>query len=148
MIGYEFDDGGREAAGYRGSARDCAARALAIASGADYRDCYAALAEANARYEANGRRSARNGIDRRASDRVKKAFGFTKVKLPKGPRPTYTEAYERYGDCMVTTTRHICAIIDGTLRDTFDGRTYHWVDDLEGVDEWRERKAMSVWVKA
>ena len=77
------------------------------------------------------------------------------MKLAKGPKPTYTEAYRKYGDCIVGTTRHVCAIVDGELRDTFDGRTYEWGDTVtykDGVTTvdpggTRERKAQSVWVQ-
>jgi hypothetical protein len=41
---YVYDDGGRAAAGYRGHAGDCVARAVAIASQRPYAEVYAALA--------------------------------------------------------------------------------------------------------
>ena len=56
-------------------------------------------------------------------------------------RLTYTEAHRKHGDCIVGTTKHKAALVDGALRDTFDGRTYEW--DVET----RERKAQSVWVR-
>ena len=56
----------------------------------------------------------------------------------------WSEAHERWGDCVVTTTKHSAAVVGGALRDTFDGRTYDWKAD-DGAIETRERKAMSVW---
>lgn len=144
MIGYEHDDGGRIAAGYKGEAGDCVTRALAILTGKPYRELYRELARAQ--QSVTGTRSARNGISSKAYQKVYAAHGLTKVKLPKGPRPTYTEAHRRYGNCIVSTTRHVCALVDGKLRDIFDGRTYLWDNGL--YDEERERKAMSVWVAA
>jgi len=41
--GFVYDDGGRAAAGFKGSAGDCVARAIAIASGRPYREVYDAL---------------------------------------------------------------------------------------------------------
>ena len=35
MIDYRYDDGGREAAGYRGKTGDCVVRAIAICTGED-----------------------------------------------------------------------------------------------------------------
>lgn len=143
MIGYVPDDGGRKAAGYSGKAGDCVARALAIVLDArdEYRALYRELADGEA---AIGKpRSARNGVSKKVYPKVFARHGLAKVKLPSGGRPTYSEAYERYGDCIVSTARHVAAITGGALRDTFDGRTYEWRD--EGT---RERKAMSVWVKA
>lgn len=141
MIDYQYDDGGRAAAGYEGKARDCVARALAIVTGRPYAECYSALAEANAARK--GVRSARNAIDKRDRDRVFAAFGLRKAALGRGGRPTYTEAHAEHGDCIVSTARHVCAIKGGALRDTFDGRVYDYPDLGR-----RERKAMSVWTRA
>ena len=173
MIDFTNDDGGRLDAGYRGDAGDCVVRALTIITGEDYRDIYREIARANQRHE--GKRSARNGVKPKVYLPVFAAHGLRKVSLPKGPRPTYTEAWERYGDCIVSTSRHVAAIIGGALRDTFDGRTYEraravcsecrdpdailcgsgWAKcsgcGVTGyvcwVNERHERKAQSVWVR-
>ncbi|MDE2802240.1 MAG: hypothetical protein OXK21_05110 [Chloroflexota bacterium] len=155
MIGYRYDDGGRAAAGYRGKTGDCVVRAIAICADDDYRAVYLTMAEhmksngyaasgnAYATRERNRKAPRRRGqlTARRVQDRVLEAYGFTKVRLPRGERPSYTEAHRRYGDCIVGTTKHLAAIVDGALRDTFDGRTYEW--DVET----RERKAQSVWAR-
>ena len=152
MIGYQYHDGGRSEAGYRGEANDCVARALSIMTGESYQQVYLELARAN---KASGKaRSARNPIRNEVWQPVYESYGLRKVKLPPGKRPTYSEAYERHGDCIVKTTKHVAAIVDGHLRDTFDGRTYEWGDTLvhkNGVTTLepagtRERKAQSVWV--
>ena len=149
MIGYKYDDGGRQKAGYKGNAGDCVCRALAIASAVGYQRIYDELSQANK--ELIGKRSARNGVSIKAYGPVYERHGFIKIKLPKGPRPTFTEAFRKYGDCIVHTTKHICAIVDGNLRDTFDGRTYEWAETMySGFDfgvETRERKATSIWVR-
>ena len=154
MIGYQYNDGGREAAGFRGKASDCVVRALAIMTGCDYRLAYDELAEANKQTESRMRkprknligRSANKGVYKKAHPKVFEEFGLRKVTLKKGSRPTYSEAYEIYGDCIVSTTKHVCAIIDGKLNDTFDGRVYD--GRAIGLDEYMERKAMSVWVNS
>ena len=138
MLGFHYDDGGRAASGRKGNANDCTVRALAIISQRPYAECYKLLATHNQRY--GGVKSARNSVDKRAMDKAYKLAGLRKVKLPAGPKPTYTEAYERYGDCLVTTSHHIAALIAGNLRDTHDGRYYDWDGEI------RERKAASVWV--
>ena len=40
MTTYQYNDGGREAAGFKGKAGDCVVRAIAIASGRDYATVY------------------------------------------------------------------------------------------------------------
>ena len=155
MIDYRYDDGGRADAGYRGKTGDCVVRAIAISASEDYRAVYRTMAEHMKRngYSASGNAYATRERNRKAprrrgqlsargvQDGVLEAYGFRKVRLPSGERPTFTEAHRRYGDCIVGTTKHVAAITDGALRDTFDGRTYEW------EVETRERKAQSVWVR-
>ena len=61
-----YDDGGRADTGRKGNAGDCVCRSIAIASGLDYDEVYAVLANGNANQRAGkaGKRSrsARNGI--------------------------------------------------------------------------------------
>ena len=64
---FVYNDGGREAAGYKGSAGDCVCRAVAIAARLPYQEVYDRLAEGNASQRKSKRtgkqpRSARNGI--------------------------------------------------------------------------------------
>ena len=137
MIDFTYDDGGRRDSGRKGSAGDCVVRAISIALGVDgfYDAIYKNVADEE---HADGRsRSARNGVRRGARDRVLDYYGFVKIRLPRGARPTYTEAYERYGkplseDAVIVKTRgHVAAIVGGELRDTFDGRTYLWTQDMD-----------------
>ena len=146
MIGYMYDDGGRAASGAKGSARDCVVRALAIVTNMDYADAYHAGAAVN-RENGDGVKSARNGVPKQVTEILYKANGLRRVALPRGSKPTFTAAHRTYGNCVVTTTKHVCALIDGNLRDTNDCRTYEWVGD-DGRMERRERKAMSVWIPA
>ena len=173
MIDYQYDDGGREAAGYRGRTGDCVVRAIAVCARQNYRAVYLTMAEQMKRngYAASGnayairerhRRAPRRKGQisaRRVQDRVLELYGFRKVRLPAGARPTFTEAHRRFGDCIVGTTKHVAAVVDGALRDTFDGRVYEWAKPRteSGWDvfrqaaqtgfETRERKAQSVWVR-
>ena len=173
MIDYQYDDGGREAAGYRGRTGDCVVRAIAVCARQDYRAVYLTMAEQMKRngYAASGnayairersRRAPRRKGQisaRRVQDRVLELYGFRKVRLPAGARPTFTEAHRRFGDCIVGTTKHVAAVVDGALRDTFDGRVYEWAKPrtesawdvfrpaAQTGFETRERKAQSVWVR-
>ena len=120
MIGYRYDDGSRAAAGYRGKTGDCVVRAIAICAREDYSAVYRTMAEhmkrnGYATRERNRKAPRRRGQlnARRVQDRVLEAYGFRKVRLPSGERPTYTEAHRSYGDCIVGTTKHVAAIVGG-----------------------------------
>lgn len=150
FIGYQYNDGGRADAGYKGKTGDCLTRAIAITLGLPYKEVYKRVSEmmGSAGYAKSGNAYTSYGKKRRGQRSAKKvqfdvleSFGFRKADLGGGARPTYTEASEEYGDCIVTTTKHFAALKDGMLQDTFDGREYDW-PDLGRC----ERKAMSVWV--
>ena len=143
MLDYVMDDGGREAAGRKGRTGDCVTRALSILTERPYLECYKALAVANSqekRGKGYGKVSASHGVAKPAYEKVYREFGLEKVKLPAGAKPTFTEALATYGDCVVTTARHVCCLKDGALHDTWDGREYEWDGFVN------ERKAQSVWI--
>ena len=165
MIDYRYNDGGRAAAGFRGDTGDCVVRAIAIAGAYDYRHVYDVMAEAMkaAGYSRSGnayilrenrRRQPRRRGQPKARDiqhAVIREFGFVKVPFERGPRPTYTEAHATHGTCIVKTTRHVAALRDGALQDTFDGRTYDHGAEHNGNGEFvrhiaGERKAFTIWV--
>ena len=55
MSHWTFNDGGRAAAGYKGTAGDCVTRALAIATGESYAEVYAEVTQ-------RAGKTARNGV--------------------------------------------------------------------------------------
>lgn len=131
-IGYIHDDGRRRAADFCSDAGDCVVRALAILTEISYADVYSRMATCmnRAGYGASGnayRQRPRRGLQPTVSPRtvqnfVKALYGLRRVGLAPVPRPTYTEAWVLHVDCLVGTARHVAAIVDGNLRDTFDGR--------------------------
>lgn len=155
-IGYQYHDGGRADAGYKGSTGDCVVRAISIITGTPYKVVYkdmAAAMKAEGYRNSGAGSNATRGIKRTRGMRkgrdvqnaVKADYGLVRVKLPAGPRPTYSEAYERYGDCIVGTVKHVSAIVDGIVFDTSDSRTYR-MKDSDGNINTHERKAQSVFV--
>ena len=143
MIGYRYNDGGRAAAGFSGTAGDCVTRALAILTDADYQMVYDVMSHGNA---AAGRKESGNyGVPDKVWRPVFEKLQLAKVVRRAGVYPTYSEAYERWGNCIVATNKHLCCLKDGALQDIFDGRIYPWEDEY-GFVELRERKAMLVWL--
>ena len=119
---FQYDDGGRAAAGFRGDAGDCVTRAVAIATRQDYLRVYNSL-NALAKSERTGKRkrgvsSARNGVYRQTIRRYLEGIGwiFTptmgigtgcKVHLRDGELPM--------GRLIVTVSKHECAVINGVI---------------------------------
>ena len=152
MVGFKFNDGGRSLAGFKGTTGDCVTRALSIFLGKGqpdgdlYKRVYKVMAAANK--ATRGEKTARKGIYKKDYDRIFQEHGLTKVRVPRGTKPTYTEVWEKYGNCIVKTTKHVSAIIDGDLHDIWDGRQYVLMThpDVSFAGEVRERKATTIWV--
>lgn len=130
-MSYQYNDGGRKAAGFKGSAGDCVARAVAIASGLPYKEVYERLAEEKgSQRRGKGqtrkpRRTASHGINTK-----RKWFKDYMVELGFTWHPTmfvgsgcqvHLRADELpKGRIIVNLSRHLCAVIDGVIHDTYD----------------------------
>ena len=120
-----YDDGGRGAAGFRGTAGDCVCRAVAIASGLPYGEVYAALSDGAGSERKSRGRSARNGI------RVRRLW-FRRYMQSMGWRWTATmgigtgcTVHLRADELpparlVVSLSKHYVAVIDGVIHDLSD----------------------------
>jgi len=130
------DDGGREAAGFKGHTGDCVVRAIAIATGRSYRAVYsnlhrcaltdrALMAKLTLRYGARARdhASPRTGVNRRVYDRYLAECGWTwtpTMQVGHGCTVHLRADELPAGRLIVRVTRHICAVIDGVIHDIHD----------------------------
>jgi hypothetical protein len=130
-MNYVYSDGGRQAAGFKGSARDCVCRAVAIASGRPYIEIYRALAKGNAsqressKRKSTGKVTARNGIcvHRKWFKDYMVSLGFQWVGIKAvefGHRMRLTEEEVPRGRLIVSFPKHYAAVIDSVLMDTND----------------------------
>jgi hypothetical protein len=130
---WEFNDGGRKAAGYKGSSGDCVARAIAIASGLPYQTVYDALATGNAaqritrrsRRKSAGKRTAAHGISvrRKWFRDYMREIGFTWVptmQIGSGCKVHLRPDELPSGRLVVAVSKHYAAVIDGVLHDLSD----------------------------
>lgn len=124
---YRYNDGGRAAAGYRGSTGDCVVRAIAIAAEQPYQQVYDAL-NALAVSERTGKRkrgksNARTGVYRATYEKYLKAHGWRFVAtMTIGSGCTvHLRADELPGGRIIASvSRHLVAVIDGVIQDTHD----------------------------
>lgn len=121
------DDGGRAAAGYRGETGDCAARAIAIATGLPYQEAYDRINQL-AQHERTGKRkrgksNARTGVYRGTFHKLMAELGWewtatmhigsgTTVHLKADELPP--------GRIIVNLSKHYAAVIDGVVHDISD----------------------------
>lgn len=124
---HTYNDGGRAAAGFKGNAPgDCVTRAIAIATGAPYQTVYDALnaAARGARQTRKARGSnARTGVHRRFYEAYLASLGWRWVPtmhVGKGCTVHLVADELPPGRIICKVSRHLCAVIDGVIHDTFD----------------------------
>jgi|SRR5579863_1360671 len=121
---FHYDDGGRAAAGYRGRARDCATRAIAIATQHSYQEVYQALAAATAQEARVARRNhPRTGLRKHTVKDFLRELGWqwtATMHIGSGCRVHLRAGELPPGRLIVAVSKHLCAVIDGVLHDTHD----------------------------
>jgi hypothetical protein len=129
-LDWVYDDGGREAAGFKGDADDCTVRAIAIATGLPYHAVYLDLTR---RMKMRARRkgkptvgvkvSPRNGVPIEVSKEFMAERGWQWVptmSIGSGTTVHLREDELPDGRVIARVSKHVCAVIDGVVRDTFD----------------------------
>ena len=122
-----YNDGGREAAGFRGSTGDCVVRAIAIASGAPYIQVYELVnrfgqMERKSKMK-RGKSSARTGVYRDTIKRIMNHLGYEWVScmgIGTGCKTHLRRDELPMGKLIVSVSKHLVAVIDGIVQDTHD----------------------------
>lgn len=124
---FQYNDGGRAEAGYKGKTGDCVVRGIAIITGKPYQIVYNAIITM-AKDERVGRRhkhpsNPRTGVRMKTIHKYMTSLGWEwtptmfigsgcKVHLREGELPM--------GRLLVRVSKHITAVIDGVINDTGD----------------------------
>jgi hypothetical protein len=122
----QFNDGGRAAAGYKGSASDCVVRAICIATDRPYQEIYDYVNKYvgfERKSKKRTKSSSRTGIRNNTTKKIMKDLGFEwtptmtigsgcKVHLKADELPN--------GRIIANVSKHVVAVIDGVIYDTHD----------------------------
>jgi hypothetical protein len=125
-VNWVFDDGGRQAAGFRGKTRDCVCRAIAIATQHPYAEVYDALNSAcKVERPKSGRKpsSARTGVAKPTIRAYLAAQGWTWVptmQVGSGCKVHLAASELPGGRLIVSCSKHLVAMVDGVAHDTHD----------------------------
>lgn len=132
---FEYDDGGRLAAGYRGGTGDCAIRAIAIATARPYQEVYDLVHEygrnERTRKYRRGTRagkvrpksSAATGLFKATMQRIMADLGWTWVPtmtIGSGCKVHMCAAELPSGRLILNVSKHYVAVIDGVAHDTYE----------------------------
>lgn len=131
---YQFNDGGRKDAGYRGSTGDCVVRAIAIATDKPYREVYDDLNVRSLEYAEKRRTQEAKIIQRKGSSPRKGVFkkvyhdyilslGFAWIptmKIGSGCKVHLKKDELPEGKLIARLSGHLSAVVDGVVQDTYD----------------------------
>ena len=132
LIPFVRDDGGRQAAGFRGLAGDCVCRAVAIVTERPYREVYDLINQLARDYPRlhDGHSTARNGISRSLIRHLMTQLGLTwtpTMRFGQGCLVHLRAEELPAGRLVVRLACHVAAVVDGTLHDTEDWYLGHCV---------------------
>lgn len=126
-MNYNYNDGGRSQCGYSGSTGDCVVRSIAIATQQPYQKVYDEinlLAQSERITKRNRRRSnARTGVGRKTYEKYLVSLGWKwtpTMKIGSGCTVHLRDEELPQGRLIVRLSKHLCAVIDGTIEDTYD----------------------------
>lgn len=127
---WTYNDGGRKAAGYQGLTGDCVTRSIAIVTGLPYQEVYDAINEralAERPRKNSGRRgkrsNARTGVYKPTFRKYLEALGYKFVPtmgIGTGCKVHLKAEELPKGRLIVSVSKHLTAVIDGVIHDTFD----------------------------
>lgn len=128
-LSWKYDDGGRKAAGYQGTANDCVTRAVAIATQLPYQQVYELVNVHSSRErmtrqrQKRGKSTARKGVRKPTTRRILTALGWKwtpTMRIGQGCKVHLREGELPLGRLIVAVSRHLTAVIDGVIHDTHD----------------------------
>lgn len=114
---FQRNDGGRAAAGFTGKTGDCVTRAIAIATGKPYREVYDGI------NTLSGKATARTGVPKKIFHAYMAQIGWKWVptmQFGKGCTTHLNKAELPQGRLVVQVSKHMVAMIDGVVHDTYD----------------------------
>lgn len=122
-----YNDGGRAAAGYKGTTGDCVVSAIAITTGLPYQEVYDGI-NAAAQGERRGKRkrgvsTARDGVYKNTIRKFLAGLGWEWIptmRIGSGCKVHLTDGELPMGRLIVSVSKHLTAVIDGMIHDTHD----------------------------
>ena len=126
-MSFQRNDGGRKEAGYRGLTGDCVVRAIAIATGKEYKEVYAAInvigKEERVTRRKRSKSNSRIGVYRKTYQKYLEKLGWKwtpTMFIGQGCKVHLRESELPKGRLIARVSKHLTTVIDGVLNDTHD----------------------------
>jgi len=127
LLQFEFDDGGRKAAGYKGKTGDCVVRSIAIATELPYQEVYdkvnALATRERTGTRKRGKSNARTGVYKGTTHKLLESLGWRwtpTMEIGSGCKVHLRADELPAGRLLVSVSGHMTAVVDGVIRDTHD----------------------------
>ncbi len=127
LLPFQFDDGGRKAAGYKGKTGDCVVRSIAVATGLPYQQIYDRVNELSKRERTGSRKrgksSARTGVYKGTTHKLLESLGWRwtpTMEIGSGCKVHLRADELPSGRLIVSVSGHLTTVIDGVIHDTHD----------------------------
>jgi len=124
---FQYNDGGRREAGFKGDTGDCVTRAIAIATELPYKEVYDAMNDlaknAKITKRTPKKTSARTGMYRDDYQRFLESIGWEWIptmKVGSGCQMRLNAKELPSGRLIAKVSKHLVAVIDGVVHDTED----------------------------
>lgn len=152
---WEYDDGGRAEAGFKGKTGDCVCRAVAIIAQRPYKEVYDLINE-YAKHERTGKRkkgisNARTGgVYKYTCRKVCEHYGLKwkpTMHIGQGCTVHLTADELPGGRIICALSHHYTAVIDGVIHDTYDPNARGYTVDGYGNDITTDRCVYGYWYK-
>jgi hypothetical protein len=124
---FVFHDGGRATAGYKGKTGDCVTRSIAIATGKTYQQVYDALNQFGETERISKRKrkrsNSRMGVFRKTYRSYLESLEWqwtSTMSIGSGCQVHLRASELPPGPLIVKVSRHLTAVIDGVLYDTYN----------------------------
>lgn len=124
---FQYNDGGREAAGYIGTTGDCVVRAIAIATEKSYKEVYDEMNMLGKKERKSKSRtsksSARTGVHKPTIKKYMETLGWQWIPtmlIGQGCKVHLRDGELPMGRLVVAVSKHNVAVIDGVINDNHD----------------------------
>ncbi len=125
-MNFKYNDGGRSQY-FKGDTRDCVTRAIAIATGIDYKKVYDDLNEMAKNEKISKRKkkisNSRTGVYRKTYEKYLEGLGWEFVPtmtIGSGCHTHLNPDELPSGIIICRVSHHLCCVIDGVINDTSD----------------------------
>lgn len=147
---YIYDDGGRSKYFKGKDVGDCVTRAIAIATGKDYKEVYNDLKALAKKEKGSYKSSVRDGVSKRTSKKyIEQVLGWKRIStmgIGTIDRVHFVEDELPMGTLIVQLSRHLVCVKDRVIYDTYNSSEKEYYNEYGELEVNNYRLVYGYWV--